>query len=374
MRAIAAFPLKKKLELVEHPEPRLDTDTAARIRVLDVGVCEADREIVRFEPTGTGTPPLGQPYLIIGSQALGQVVEVGRTVRRVKPGDFVVVRARRPCTLPTCPACQAERPDLCVTGEYTHRGLRGRHGFMSDFVTDEERYLHVVPDRLAGVGVLASPLSMAEKALVELVNVRERLPWLRGGPGCAPSQRKGRAVVLGAGPVGLLGAMALTVRGFETWVYSREPEDGEKADWVRSIGAHYAATDQVRWTELSGRIGNVDLIYEASGAPNFALDALEILGQNGVFVFTGVSTLPNPLLLDAEPVLRSIATKNQVICGTLEGGPDAVDRAIRNLGEFQTRWPHALRRLLTRFPPSSFSGAVASPLGIKGVVSFGATV
>jgi threonine dehydrogenase-like Zn-dependent dehydrogenase len=371
MRAIAAFPLKKRVEIVDHPEPRLETETGAKIRILDVGVCEADREIVRFDPDARGTPPAGQPYLVIGTQSLGQVVEVGRAVRRVKPGDFVVTRGRRPCELMSCPACPAGRPDLCVTGEYTQRGLRGHHGFMTDLVVDEERYLHVVPKHLANVGVLAAPLSLAEKAFVELVNVKERLLWVRGGQSAIHATRRGRAIVLGAGPVGLLGAMALSLRGFETWVYSREAEDGEKADWVRSIGAHYASTEQARPSELSRRIGNVDLIYETSGAPGFALDALDVLGQNGVYVFTGVTTRLTPLYWDANLVLRNIATKNQLICGTVDGGPDAFDRAVRDLGEFQERWPHALRKLLTRFPPSAFSSAVSSPLGVKGVVSFG---
>ena len=45
---------------------------------------------------------------------------------------------------------------------------------------------------------------LAEKALIKVIDVEDRLPWRRAG-----SHPSGRAMVLGAGPVGLLGAMAL---------------------------------------------------------------------------------------------------------------------------------------------------------------------
>ena len=141
------------------------------------------------------------------------------TARALKPGDLVVTTVRRPCGKPECRPCHHDRPDFCTTGAYTERGIKGRHGFMTDEVIDDDKNMHVVPRSLADIAVLTEPLTIAEKGLLELDSVLTRMPWI--DPQKAES-RGMNAVVLGAGPVGLLGAMALLVRGFNTWVYSRE--------------------------------------------------------------------------------------------------------------------------------------------------------
>ena len=65
MKAIAVFPKSRELQLVEEPEPRLETPTQARLRMLDVGVCGTDREICSFQ---YGTPPSGSDHLVIGHE------------------------------------------------------------------------------------------------------------------------------------------------------------------------------------------------------------------------------------------------------------------------------------------------------------------
>ena len=69
---------------------------------------------------------------------------------------------------------------------------------------EDVAYLHRVPATLRQVAVLTEPLTIAEKALREVEHLQERLPW---------ETKPGHAVVLGAGPVGLLGAMALLRAG-----------------------------------------------------------------------------------------------------------------------------------------------------------------
>src|SRR5258705_7787043 len=214
MKAVAVFPASKQISIVDRGPPSLAGPTQAKLRMLDVGICGTDREICRFD---YGIPPSGQDYLIIGHESLGEVVEVGFFVSRVKQGDLVVTMVRRPCPHESCIACRAGRQDFCYTGDFTERGINGAHGFMTEFVVDEERYMNVLPPALREIGVLVEPLTIAEKALIQLTQIQQRLPWV--------SENKHRAVVLGAGPVGLLGAMALATAGFETHVYfrSRQP-------------------------------------------------------------------------------------------------------------------------------------------------------
>jgi threonine dehydrogenase-like Zn-dependent dehydrogenase len=368
VKAVAIFPADRTVRVIDHPEPALLAKTEVRLDILDVGVCGTDREIARFE---YGTPPPGSPYLVIGHESLGEVVETGPAVEGLRAGDLVVTMVRRPCGRPECPACAVERPDFCLTGQFTERGINGRHGFMTERVVDDARYMIAVPRALREVGVLVEPLTIAEKALIEVGNVQDRLPWLKEGsrPALATGQR---ALVVGAGPVGLLGALALLVRGFRTCVYSREPASDPKARWVHSVGAQYLCSRDVPVSGLPEALGNIDLIYEATGASQIAFNAMEGLGVNGVFILTGVPGRKGPIEIDADLIMRNLVLKNQLVYGTVNAGRDAFEAAVSDLGEFHRRWPEPLAALITdRHPPDAVQELLlGAPAGIKRVVSF----
>jgi threonine dehydrogenase-like Zn-dependent dehydrogenase len=249
MLAVAVFPAQREVRVVDHPEPQITSATEARMRVLDVGVCGTDREIISFQ---YGTPPEGSEYLIIGHESLSEVVEAGSQVSKVKPGDLVVMTVRRPCPHPSCVACRQGRQDFCYTGEFTERGIKQAHGYMTEFVVEEERYLHLVPRELRDVAVLVEPLTIAEKSLEQLWTVQRRLPW----------DHRRSAVVLGAGPVGILGAMALKVEGFDVSVYSRSPNHEQQNGILSAIGAQYIAAETHSTEEMAKIVGPMDVVYE----------------------------------------------------------------------------------------------------------------
>jgi len=142
MKAVAVFPSRKELKVIDHPEPKIESPTQAKLRMLDIGVCGTDKEIARFD---YGTPPAGSDYLVIGHESLGRVVEVGSQATSVKVGDLVVTMVRRPCGHPECVACAAGRQDFCFTGDFTERGIKGRHGYMTESVVDDQRFMVIVP-------------------------------------------------------------------------------------------------------------------------------------------------------------------------------------------------------------------------------------
>ena len=78
---------------------------------------------------------------------------------------------RRSCPHDDCVACRAGRQDFCFTGDFSERGINGLDGFMTESVVDDERYMHVVPRTLRDVGVLVEPLTIAEKALIQVGQV-----------------------------------------------------------------------------------------------------------------------------------------------------------------------------------------------------------
>ena len=231
--------------------------------------------------------------------------------------------------------------------------------------------MHPLPPALRDVGVLVEPLTIAEKALIQVDGVQRRLPWACPIEPGRPREACHRALVIGAGPVGLLGAMALVARGFETWVYSREAAPNPKADVVTAIGARYVSVDEASLEQLAARIGNVDLV-EATGASAVAFEAMKVLGTNGIFAFTGVPGRKGPIPVDTDVIMRNLVLKNQVVFGTVNAGDEAFEAAIRDLALFEARWPAPVRALVTgRRPVEAFRELlVGPPQGIKNVLTF----
>ena len=358
MKAGAVFPRERRFGLVELEEPRISFPTQVKLRMLEVGVCGTDREICHFRH---GVPPEGYEFLVLGHESLAEVVETGPVVGRFRPGDFVVPMVRQACKHPECAACRGGRPDFCYTGDFRERGIKELHGFMTDFVVDDEQYLNAVPGELRKIAVLVEPLTIAEKALAQITAIQRRLPWARSG---------GRAVVLGAGPVGLLGAMALVNAGFETCIYSREGPEDVRAGVASTIGARYVSAQGQSVHELAQSAGNVDVVYEAIGASQTALELLELLGTDGIFCFTGVPRHGEPVSLNASRLLHNLVLKNQVVLGTVNAGRESFEAAIRDLRVFHQRWPDAVSSLITRrYPIEEFREPILEPSGIKNVIA-----
>jgi threonine dehydrogenase-like Zn-dependent dehydrogenase len=367
MQAIGVFPGRRAVGLIDHPPPAITSPTQIRFRTLEVGVCGTDKEICTFV---YGAPPTGFDYLVLGHEGLGEVVDAGSAVTRFKPGDLVVPTVRRPCADPRCRPCRLELQDFCATGEFTERGIKMTHGFMTEFVVEEEKYLHPVPAELHDVAVLVEPLTVAEKGLAQLWKVQQRLPWTgQAVPDKARAQGL-RAVVLGAGPVGILGTMTLLAAGFETYVYSRSKPPNPKSNLVESIGVPYLSCDEVSPEKLAERIGNIDVIYEAVGTADIAFRVLKVLGINGAYIFTGIPPPRAGINVEADNIMRNLVLKNQVAIGTVNADADAFAAAIRDLAVFKRRWPEALRALITRFRLRDYRDLLlGAKSGIKNVIA-----
>jgi len=373
MKAVAVFPQTKEVRVIEHQVPRITEPDQVKLRILDIGLCGTDKEICAF---AYGTPPAGSDYLVIGHESLGEVIEVGPAASRVKVGDLVVTTVRRPCPHPECRPCRAGYPDFCITGDYTERGIKGEHGFMTEEVVDHERYMHVVPPELRDVAVLTEPLTIAEKARDQIRQIARRLRWLIPDiPEDTPQDTRRlplTAVVLGAGPVGLLGAMTLIVAGCETFVYALAPAPNPNSNIVEAIGGKYFSQGKVPVEEQKALFGHIHLIYEATGVSRLAFEAWKLLGPNSIFIFTGVPSLKGPIEVDTDLLMRNIVLKNQIIFGTVNASSEHFDEAIRDIGVFHQLWPGTLRALITsRSAPEEAPGVLLGNIGgIKNVVTF----
>jgi threonine dehydrogenase-like Zn-dependent dehydrogenase len=290
---------------------------------------------------------------------------MGSGVTSLARGDLAVVTVRRPCPHERCGPCRKGRQDFCITGDFTERGIKGAHGYMTEFVVDEEQYMVKVPKELREVAVLLEPLTVAEKAAEQVRVLVQRLP---GDLKDDPSQLN--AVVLGAGPIGLLGAMKLVDAKWNTWVYYRGKADSPNVRIVSAIGARFISSAEHPPSDLTKMIGNISLVYEATGVAKISFDLLGVLGVNGVFIFTGVPGVRAPIGIDAELIMRNLVLNNQVICGTVNAGRDSFEEGVRDLGSFMQQFPDAVRALITaRGGLDGARDAVLSRGGIKSVVT-----
>ena len=258
MKAISLEPGTKNLRLADVPEPQIQKDNEIKAKVLAVGICGTDREEASG---GRANAPAGEKELIIGHEMLSQVVEVGKGVTKVKPGDHVVITVRRGCN--ECVACKAKRSDMCLTGNYTERGIKGRHGFHSEFVVDEEEFAVLVPKSIVDIAVLAEPISVVQKAIEEAGIIQiSRLPYLDD----PKTWLKGKTVlVAGLGPIGLLGALVLGVRGAKVLGLDIVDENSSRATILKEMGGTYINDKKLDPAQFQKNYPEIDMILDAAG-------------------------------------------------------------------------------------------------------------
>ena len=330
----------------------------AVVRVRRVGVCGTDREIIEAK---FGTPPPGSTDLVLGHEVLGVVEAVGDGVEAFRPGDLVTATVRRP---DDCPSCRAGQPDMCTGGRYEERGIIGLHGFMVDRFVEDVRYLVPVPAALEAVGVLVEPLSVVEKALREADLIQRRLAvW-------APAT----AVVLGAGPIGLLGTMLLRARGMDVITVARTVAPNPAAALVAACGATYVSTRDTPIADLAAGLPNVDLVFEASGAASVAVDAMRLVGRNGVAVLLSLTGGDDALTVPIAAINREFVLGNKVLVGSVNSAREDFVAGVADLARFAVRWPGLTERLITtrlRGTGEAHRIAETATAGVKTVIEFG---
>ncbi|MCM3270066.1 glucose 1-dehydrogenase [Paenibacillus elgii] len=336
-----------KLELVEVERPARQSKTDVLVRVLCIGLDGTDREIMSEK---YGVPPAGETSLTIGHESLG-VVEEADPATGFAPGDAVCALVRRPCAEPGCVNCRNGQQDFCETGQYTERGIRGAHGYLSDYYVEDARYLVKVPSGSLAYGILAEPQSIVEKVWNEVQRIQQRLVW-----------QPRTAVVLGSGPLGLLAALTCRCLGLDTVVWSKSPDDSIGAELVRACGAMYArAEDEASVPASSGGAPAVsalgtflqrngrraDLIFECTGYSPLAFDAMAALGPNGVLALLGVTPGNRSIRISSDQINQELVLENKCVLGSVNASRKDFETGLYRLKQMEARFPGLLGRLMT---------------------------
>jgi glucose 1-dehydrogenase len=317
-----------RVESVDEPTPG---PGEVPLRVLEVGVCGTDREIVEGL---YGAPPPGESTLVLGHEVLGVVDRDGEGFSR---GDLVAATVRRSCG--HCLACDDGFPDSCLTGDYRERGITRLHGFARELVAESADQLVPVPRGLGRLGVLGEPTSICARALRHARTIGDRQPW-----------RLQRALVTGAGAIGLLATLLLRLDDVEVWTASLEPDN----DVVDAVGARYVSTKDTQLSEL----GDFDLVVEAAGDAQLMADCLALLRRSGIACLLGIDGREQTVHLDGRVIGVDAVVENRVLFGSVNAARQDWLAAVDALDRARRRWQDALERLIVaRVPLDRFAEA-----------------
>jgi threonine dehydrogenase-like Zn-dependent dehydrogenase len=322
------------VEEVPDPPP---ADGAILVRGQLVGVCGTDREIAAGS---YGEPPPDQAKLILGHEGLGEVLEAPAG-SGFEPGDLIVGIVRRPDPAP-CLACAAGEWDMCRNDGFVERGIVRRHGYGSELWRVEPEFAVAIPPRLGDLAVLLEPASVLAKAWDQLDRISLRAFFERG-----------RALITGAGPIGLMACLLGVQRGYDVHVIDLAAE-GPKRDLVEELGARYHAGDAA---ELDVEF---DAIIECTGFGEVGRSAASRLASGGIMCLTGIMDPTHNFDVDATALNRAMVLNNQVLFGTVNAGRRHWQQAVGSLAAADHEWLQGLitRRVpLTRWTDSLERGA-----------------
>lgn len=325
-------PASARLEDVPDPD-RSEGDVL--VETLAIGVCGTDREIL---DGAYGTAPPGRERLIIGHESLGRVLDAP-TGSGLAAGSLVVGIVRRPDPVP-CASCAVGEWDMCRNGLYTEHGIKELDGFARErFVAGADALVRVT-DSLGMRGVLLEPASIVAKGWLQVDRIGARAHW-------APR----RALVLGAGPVGLLAALIGAQRGLEMHVLDRVGS-GPKPQLVQRLGAtyHHGTVKEV--------CRDVDVVLECTGASALLFEAIRCVSPSGIVCLAGVSSGHRPVSVDAGALNNGLVLENNVVFGTVNANRTHYEAAEAALAAADPAWLDAL--ITRRVPLSQWADAYTS--------------
>ena len=259
MKALVKYaPGHGNVDIRDVEEP-LCGDSRVKIEVAFCGVCGTDIHVLH--DTFRNYPPV-----ILGHEFAGTVVEVGRNVTRVAPGDSVTVLGASAVVCGQCSYCRSGHFMFCPN----RRGMG--HGVNGAFT----RYVAVRPDQVYRIpegfrleeAALSEPFATAVQAVTEIARVRIGETALVSGPG----------------PIGLLCLKLLVAEGIRT-IVAGAPGDDERLEAALRIGA--AAVVNTGERSLAEAIrdetggAGVDAALECAGHPDSVRGSIEALRPMG---------------------------------------------------------------------------------------------
>lgn len=342
-KALTYYPTDGGIRISDVPVPRMEADEVL-VRITLVAFTRRDHLVLK----GAGaTLPEGSDFIIPGHIAVGKVIEKGELVKDLVPGDTVVPTIRRDCD-----RCIDARSDMCAHPDrYRDSGLSGAHGFARELAVIKARYLVPVPEELEDIAPLLTPLSVAEKAHTETVQVIRRFNFY-----CYHDAEETipRALVTGMGPLGMMLTYLLSLYNYRLTIFCRRESDDTRSRIFRDMDLEYINTSRVPLERLAKGGYAFRQLFETTGDPAYTLRTMPFMAPNAVMVLMGLPETTGEdqtLNIPAADIFRRMVMGNQVLVGSIKAGRDAFDSAVKHLQEIEYLHGNSLREILSdRYP------------------------
>ncbi len=260
----------RDIQFADVPDPEPERDTDAIVKVSLCAICGSDLHIYH----GQGfSEDFG---FCVGHEAVGEVVEVGKGVRRLRVGDQVMVSAAVGCG--DCARCLSGQPDLCLKGMMGCYGLSHRlQGAQAEALRVPMADFNAQP---IPEGVTSSQALMLTDSLATA--------WF----GCrnAGIRPGGTVAVIGLGPIGLMAVECAFAMGAST-VFALDLV-AERRAIAGSMGAIAVKADPVGSIRELTKGQGVDSVVEAVGADATIQLAIQLVGRGGRVSVVGVNQTP----------------------------------------------------------------------------------
>lgn len=278
-----------KMGFEERDIPKAKDDEVL-VKLEYVGICGSD---LHYYETGAIGDYVVEPPFVLGHEPGGTVVEVGKNVKHLKVGDRVALEPGKTCG--HCEFCKTGRYNLCP--DVVFFATPPVDGVFQEYVAHEADLCYKLPDNVSTLeGALIEPLAVGFHAAIQ-----------------GDAHLGQRAVVMGAGCIGLVSMMALKARGVsEVYVVDIMEKRLEKALELGAAGVINGAEEDVleRVKELTDGAG-MDLVIETAGTEITTRQAIHMAKKGSNIVLVGYSksgemTLPMSLVLDKELTFKTV--------------------------------------------------------------------
>lgn len=289
MMKVAIMTDIQKMAFEERPIPQ-PKDDEVLVKLDYVGICGSD---LHYYETGAIGDYVVDPPFVLGHEPGGVVVEVGKDVKHLSVGDRVALEPGKTCG--QCEFCKEGKYNLCP--DVIFFATPPVDGVFQEYVAHEANLCFKLPENVSTLeGALIEPLAVGFHAAIQ---------------GDAHLGQK--AVVMGAGCIGLVSMMALKARGVsEVYVVDVMDKRLEKAMELGATGVINGMKEDVvaKVKELTGGNGT-DIVIETAGAEVTSRQAILMAKKGSTIVFVGYSktgevTLPMSIALDKELTFKTV--------------------------------------------------------------------
>jgi len=269
MRAIALTALKQ-MEFREVPEPAIEKETDALLKIEKVGVCGSD---VHYHETGRiGSQVVEYPF-IVGHECAATVKAIGSAVTRIKVGDEVVVDPAASCH--NCDQCRQGRENTCEN--LTFLGTPGQgNGCLCEYIVMPQDSCYPTHQKIT-----LEQAALCEPFAIGVYSVRQSKIF-----------NNARISILGSGPIGLSCMVAAQAENVKE-IYMTDKLDYRNRT-AKNAGAVWAGNpDKENIVEaiLEREPSGMDVVYECAGQQETLDEAVELLKPGGKLILIGIPRL-----------------------------------------------------------------------------------